>query len=986
MNKHCILFSVGVLAASTVLGADWFVATNGSDAAAGTIGAPFATIQHAVSTAATGDTCFVRAGIYHEEVSLSDIESITIAAWSNEAVTLDGSVAVSNAWDLHTNGIYKTTMGEEVWQLWVDDAPMTVARFPNTEVWSEHMWDRYAARRYEGATGVNGTMVDDPDVGADVSLAEAGVSFNDCVAVMNLRNWNTYARLVENHVAGSNTFTYVPAPAYKSTRAAYFMEGGVGDAELVMLDQPNEWAFDETSGVLYLKTEDGLSPSGRVVRARNQDYFFSGTGTSKHIVIDGFDFFGTTFSFVNSEGITVKNCNFRYPSFSKRVLGSTAPPSPTRFQSTVDCTLYNCDFRYIDGPALYYKWAENTVIDNNYFYMVDYGCLAEGYSLNGNSIKGVVYRRNTLEITGGSEGCRIGNDQTTHAIVEYNYHTRCGSQQTDGSSVQFAPSSVSNSVGRFNWFIDNERYSYRWDGDPGGHHGQFHRNVSRCPLKTAFRLKGDHHQIHNNTSIYASGDMNISIDKGGNPNSISRNNAADKFTTWPIPGTASHNYNAHLETNALHDLLRDPDNFDFRPKSGAVIVDAGTNVAGVTEGFLGAAPDIGAYELGATNYFIPGRIWPQASRPVPPDGAADVKSDASLMWLLGMDAVSHNIYLGPSADSLVLQTNQQNNIFEPGELLSGKDYFWRVDAVLADGMVVTGDVWSYRVTSMLLSSTTFTLPAVADSYVDSVFSNNNYGGASAIDLRTPLSTTVMRHGYLKFELPAFEGTVSDARLRLYAGNTVSGGITVYGVDDTVWVEDQITWSNRPPMGEMALTSGGVSEGWGEFDITQGVPAAGNAWSLGLVRGPKDSNRSVQSREGAHPPELVLTVVEYDEDGDLMGDGWETTYFGSMTHSDGSADADTDGLSDLDEYRAATDPTNALSSFLITAIAPDGEALLLEFSTVGSRSYAIESTDHLVSNVWNQITNDISGTGGPVSVEVPEDGTIRFYRARAERNE
>jgi hypothetical protein len=902
-------------------------------------------------------------------VDLSGVEGVTLAAWSNETVTLDGTIAVTGSWSLHTNGIYKTTLGEEVWQLWVDGEPMTVARFPNTETWSEQMWDRYDARRYEGAAGTNGYMVDNPEVGAVETLAGAGVSFNDCVAVLNTRNWTTYARLVENHVAGSNTFSYVPTADYKSTRAAYFMEGGVGDAELVMLDRPNEWAFDETNNGLYLATDDGLSPSGRTVRARNQDYFFSGTASSKNIVIDGFDFFGTTFSFYRSSGITVQNCRFRYPSFSKRVLGSLAAPAPTRFSETVDCTLYNCDLRYVDGPALYYKKAENTVIENNYFYMIDYGCLAEGYSLNGNATRGVVYRRNTLEIT-------------------YNYHTRCGSQQTDGSSVQFSPVSVSNSVGRFNWFIDNERYSFRYDGDPGGHYGNFFRNVSRCPQKTAFRLKGDFHEIYNNTAVHATGDMNISLDKGGNPNSVSRNNAADKFTAWPIPGTADHNYNAQVQPDSMHALLRDPDNLDFRPRPGSALVDAGVPVStqegiDVTAGFVGAAPDQGAYEFGDTNYFIPGRIWPQASRPVPPSGAAGVKADADLMWLQGMDAASHNIYTGSSAESLGLQTNQQGNIFDPGELTPGSDRFWRVDTVLAGGGIVTGEVWSFRVESGILSSTNITLNPVADTYVDSVLSNGFFGSATTLDLRTPITTTVVRHGYLKFELPPVNGTISEARLQLYAGNTVSGGIEVFGVADTSWDEYATAWSNRPAMDAQALASGSVSGGYGEFLLSDYFSGAGT-YSLGLVRGPKDSNRSVQSREAVNPPKLVLTVVEYDEDGDRMGDWWEVGYFGNIAWSDGTGDEDADGFVDYNEFAAGTDPTNAASRLVISELlnlTPTN--LTLRWQSAADKSYRVTSRTNLLNGAWRPAVTNIAATP-PVNTEtVPRPADEAFFRVELE---
>ena len=41
---------------------DYYVAPTGSDVAAGTIGAPFATITHAVSVVTDGDQIFLRGG------------------------------------------------------------------------------------------------------------------------------------------------------------------------------------------------------------------------------------------------------------------------------------------------------------------------------------------------------------------------------------------------------------------------------------------------------------------------------------------------------------------------------------------------------------------------------------------------------------------------------------------------------------------------------------------------------------------------------------------------------------------------------------------------------------------------------------------------------------------------------------------------------------------------------------------------------------
>ncbi len=51
-------------------GVTYYVSTGGSDSNAGTLAAPFRTIQHAANTAAAGDTVQVRAGVYNEKITL----------------------------------------------------------------------------------------------------------------------------------------------------------------------------------------------------------------------------------------------------------------------------------------------------------------------------------------------------------------------------------------------------------------------------------------------------------------------------------------------------------------------------------------------------------------------------------------------------------------------------------------------------------------------------------------------------------------------------------------------------------------------------------------------------------------------------------------------------------------------------------------------------------------------------------------------------
>jgi hypothetical protein len=87
----------------------YYVAGDGNDSGAGSIDAPWATLQHAADTLAAGDTACVRGGVYNEVVTLTrsgstDAGPITVEAMPGEAAVVDGSgLAVPNGqWGLVT--------------------------------------------------------------------------------------------------------------------------------------------------------------------------------------------------------------------------------------------------------------------------------------------------------------------------------------------------------------------------------------------------------------------------------------------------------------------------------------------------------------------------------------------------------------------------------------------------------------------------------------------------------------------------------------------------------------------------------------------------------------------------------------------------------------------------------------------------------------------------------------------------------------------
>jgi parallel beta-helix repeat protein len=72
------------------------VAPGGNDAAAGTVDAPYRTLNGAIARASSGATIVLRRGTYHESVVVPDTKRLTIQSWPKEQVWIDGAEAVTS--------------------------------------------------------------------------------------------------------------------------------------------------------------------------------------------------------------------------------------------------------------------------------------------------------------------------------------------------------------------------------------------------------------------------------------------------------------------------------------------------------------------------------------------------------------------------------------------------------------------------------------------------------------------------------------------------------------------------------------------------------------------------------------------------------------------------------------------------------------------------------------------------------------------------
>ena len=97
--KHLLPILLISLFLSIVHGSIYYVATDGNDSSSGTLVSPWATIQKAANELVSGDTVFIRGGIYYEKVTLNVSGSenegyINFLNYENETPILDGTEIV----------------------------------------------------------------------------------------------------------------------------------------------------------------------------------------------------------------------------------------------------------------------------------------------------------------------------------------------------------------------------------------------------------------------------------------------------------------------------------------------------------------------------------------------------------------------------------------------------------------------------------------------------------------------------------------------------------------------------------------------------------------------------------------------------------------------------------------------------------------------------------------------------------------------------
>ncbi len=145
------------------------------------------------------------------------------------------------------------------------------------------------------------------------------------------------------------------------------------------------------------------------------------------------------------------------------------------------------------------------------------------------------------------------------------------------------------------------------------------------------------------------------------------------------------------------------------------------------------------------------------------------------------------------------------------------------------------------------ATTSSTVTAVADTYVDSSSAGTGHGSSTVLRV----GTTPTQDSLVRFNVPA--GTVTAATLRIHNNGGATGGVQAHTAGAFT---EATTYNTRPSIAATAIAYSGPYSANANvtIDVTSAVKG-GQAVSLGLITTGSESDFS--SREGSTPPQLVV---------------------------------------------------------------------------------------------------------------------------------
>ncbi len=592
----------------------YFVSAEGSDDNSGTINRPFKTVQKCADVVQPGETCWLREGIYRETikpaVSGTSEKPVTFAAYKNENVTISGTEIVTG-WSLDRNSIFSTNVslpidgykdtGFLANQVFVNGVMMPEARFPNLD----------EKRDFLRPTLIGGGLKSEGGTAASIENSE----------VPTLSQGWTGAKVWANEWYTTRTGTITGGKTEKLTAqmTASWEQGGFWlyfFGKLELLDSPGEWFYKSNKKTLYLWSPNSKKPSQVEFKQRNFAFDLS---DRSYINVRNINLFANTITTSDrSTGIVIDGIRAKYISHHMTlpplpeteqapnsdgalVLASHAHDTGIQLRGSGN-TLKNSVIEWSSGNGVLLE-GKNHQVTNNIIastnYMVSY---AAPVRINGN---GHQITHNTITRAGRDA---INIDWHTAGIdgrnleIAYNDISQFGMLSTDLGAI-YACCHINLEGGSIhhNWIRDTKAFSNAWGTrgiylDLESFNSTIHHNVVWNLIwgKDNYNLlvgsPRGRDRVFNNTFL---GEVTMEggpVETRNNIFAGSKSIAADKQSNNLFMNT-----DIKFSQPPTEESKSIPD-FSLQPDSPAV--DAGVVIPGITDDYVGDAPDIGAYERG----------------------------------------------------------------------------------------------------------------------------------------------------------------------------------------------------------------------------------------------------------------------------------------------------------------------------------------------------------------------------------------------------
>jgi hypothetical protein len=151
-------------------------------------------------------------------------------------------------------------------------------------------------------------------------------------------------------------------------------------------------------------------------------------------------------------------------------------------------------------------------------------------------------------------------------------------------------------------------------------------------------------------------------------------------------------------------------------------------------------------------------------------------------------------------------------------------------------------------------------------------------------------------------------------------------------------------------------------------------------SLTLLNAATEITPVISDRGRTERVDLRLGTLPVDVDGDGLADAWEMQHFGNLNQN-GSGDFDGDGVNNLREYRAGTNPTDPNSLFEVVEISKVSNGIAIQWTSQPNRRYRVRRSDSLVTPPanYNVVTSAVAATPPMnVFIDTTASGSAQFF--------